>query len=109
MKKPKNTPEANGALITTETTEAPTLKGPELKKLFTAYDGADAKVEKAKADLEKALSERSDIVERIHAGAGKGPFSYKGTVLSPVCRTAKSTGHKRWFFKGPGSKDLVEV
>jgi hypothetical protein len=108
MKKVKKE-ETNGTPTEIEAPFEPSLKGSELKSLFRAYDASDAKVEKARGDLEKALDERSDIVEKIHDGAGKGPFSYKGKVLSPVCRTAKSTGQKRWFFKGPGTKDLIEV
>lgn len=87
----------------------PTLTGPALKKAFAEYDSVETKVEKARAALESALNERSIIVERIAKEAGKGPFSYKGTVLTPTSRTTKATGQRRWFFKGPGRNDLVEV
>jgi hypothetical protein len=112
MKKTKNAPTAdpNGVITPAEgAPKAPTMTVAERKKAFALYDVSEEKVEKARQALEDALNERSDIVERIHAGAGKGPFSYKGTILTPICRTAKSTGNKRWFFKGPGTKDLIEV
>jgi len=110
MKKAKNA-EANGTTNPemSASSDVPTMTKADLKKAFSAYDVANDKVEKAREELEKALAERSTIVERIATGAGKGPFSYRGTVLSPVCRTTKATGDKRWFFKGPGKSDLVEV
>ena len=112
MKKNKSIiPEPNGSPTITEkeTAPPPRMSNAELKKLFITYDAANDKVGKAKADLEKALSARSIIVEQIAEGGGRGPFGYKGLVLTVVCRESKSTGEKTWFFKGPSKNDLVEI
>jgi hypothetical protein len=87
----------------------PAMSNTELKALFKSYDKATADVEKSRKELEAALAVRSEIVEQIAAGAGRGPFGYKGQVLTVVCRESKSTGEKTWFFKGPSKSDLVEV
>jgi hypothetical protein len=87
----------------------PTLSASELKALFRSYDQTNALVEQARKALDGALAARSKIVEQISNGAGRGPFAYKGQVLTVVCRTAKSTGQATWFFKGPSKNDVTEV
>lgn len=101
-------PDMNGASTLT-TQAAPTLTGKDLKAAFSAYEKADDAVNAARKALEKALDARSKLVEEIATGAGKGPFSFKGLILTPVCRVNKATGQGTWFFKGPGRSDLVEV
>lgn len=106
-KNENSTPDMNGA--STPKSDAPTLTGKDLKAAFSAYEKADDAVTATRKALETALENRSKLVEQIATGAGKGPFSFKGLVLTPVCRTNKETGVGRWFFKGPGRSDLIEV
>lgn len=115
MKKTKNaptttsdSPDTNG--VSTPTLPAtPTMTGKEIKAAFAAYGKANQAVQAAEEALEEVMAKRSAIVEQIANGAGKGPFSYDGTILTPVCRTSKITGKSTWFFKGPGKSDLVDV
>ena len=106
----KKANETNGTPeVTPGEIDARTLSASELKALFKSYDQATTQVDKVRKDLEALLSARSEIVEQIASGAGRGPFGYKGQVLTVVCRTAKSTGQSTWFFKGPSKNDLTEV
>lgn len=116
MKKTKNasttdTPASNGVLTpsTPPPPDGPKMTPKELKSAFAEYEKADDAVEAARVALEEAMGKRSAIVERIASGAGRGPFSFKGTILTATSRTSKETGKSRWFFKGPGRSDLIEV
>lgn len=85
------------------------MNAKELKAAFAAYEKADEEVEAAKKAVEAAMQKRSKLVQAIAEGAGNGPFSYKGMVLTATCRTSKSSGQSTWFFKGPGRSDVIEV
>jgi len=88
---------------------APAMTEKELRSAFEAYSKANDRVEAAKKSLDKALSDRSVIVEQIAKGRGRGPFGYKGASLTIVCRLNKSTGESTWFFKGPTKTDIIQV
>src|SRR6516225_9240594 len=72
--------------------EARMMSPTERKKAFAEYDKANTAVEAAREALEHAIAFRSHIVAKIAAGCGRGPFGYKGLVLTAVARTNKSTG-----------------
>lgn len=105
----------NGTTETTTTTPAPKQASKEdMRKLFAAYDKADAEVDSLQAKLEDAKLRRGTTVEAIVNGAGgrKGPFKHPSTgmVLSAVERKDKTgEGPSSWYFKGPSQSDVIEV
>lgn len=105
----------NGSVETVTEKSAPAkmATGEELRKLFGAYDTAQAELETLTAKIEAAKAKRSNAVAAIcTAAAGKkGPFRHPktGLVLSAVERVNRETGESNWFFKGPAQSDLIEV
>lgn len=84
----------------------------EYTKLFSAYDTAVAALMAHDTKREKLLAARSAAVEAITTACGgkKGPFRHPttGQVVSAVNRTNKETGDSAWYFKSPGTSDIIE-
>lgn len=77
----------------------------DLKEKFAAYKECDSKVMALKAELEKALAEKSDAVKAIATEiAPKKRIVCGGRELTVVIRGST------YFFKGEGKNDdAVEV
>ncbi len=95
--------------VSEEVEALPEISDAERKRMFVAYGKATAEIDKLKEELEKLLAARSSLVEEIATKCGRGPFSFKGQVLTVVARTTKATGQQTWFFKGPASTDVIDV
>lgn len=72
------------------------------KVLFAQYEETDAAHARAVKELELATFERSQAVKKILESVGKGPFRYKGAIVTVVGRTTTGTDgdHTTYFFKG---------
>ncbi len=94
----------------------------DLKKLFASYDAATKAITDQEDKLAKAKLARSATVAAIVTGAGgrKGPFKHPttGFLVTAIERkemkadeTGKKTetGKSSWFFKGPGTSDVIDV
>lgn len=83
-----------------------------VKSLFAAYETANAALTEQKAKFEEAANNRSRAVKAIFDATGsKGPFKYKGNIVTIVSRTTKGKNeepHTTYFFKG-GISDVVEI
>lgn len=83
------------------------------KGLFTAYDAAQQKVNKAQAALDAAKAECEVTVKAIHSALGAGPFSWQGEILTVMRRQAKDDegqplGDPTYFMRGK-TKAEVDV
>ena len=72
------------------------------KVLFAEYEEKDATYARIAKELELAQQERSQAVKKILENVGKGPFRYKGSIVTVVGRTTTSPDgdHTTYFFKG---------
>lgn len=123
-KKPReSTPPPTPETATTVATEPLPEDGPDtpstvahekltVKSLFAAYETANAALTEQKAKFEEAANNRSRAVKAIFDATGsKGPFKYKGNIVTIVSRTTKGKNeepHTTYFFKG-GISDVVEI
>ena len=71
----------------------------ELKELFVEYESANAHVNKASEAYDKAMANRSAIVERFSA-FGKVFTSPTGQQLQVASRANGETGVKSFYFRG---------
>lgn len=80
----------------------------ERRALFAAYDAADAEATQKKNEFELAQYHRSQAVKAIYNSTtppSKGPFRFKGNIVTIVARTTKGDGPDApetvtYFFKG---------
>ncbi len=80
------------------------------KKLFQAYEKADAAVDAATKALDVALETRSKCVQEISERSGNGPYRFRGVKTSIMARMNKSTGKNTFFFRQPGEETkLIDV
>lgn len=101
----KDATNTNG-IATPELNEATTKKVPDvekLKKLFADYAKVHVEYEKMLAAAEVAKGKVSEVVAKIHAEGGTGPYNYKGDQL-----TISKRG-ETYFFRGRGKTDSIEV
>ncbi len=85
-----------------------TPKPGELKTLFGMYETADAAVTKASEAYDKAMVNRSKVVEQF-AGFGKAFTAPNGDRLKVCERTNKETGAKNFYFQGPGKAVPLKI
>lgn len=104
-KKNKQTEETTTAPATDVVEDTPSAVLHEkigAKVLFAEYDEKDAAHARILKELEMAVHERSQSVKKIYDNVGKGPFRYKGSVVTIVARTTTNPDgdHTTYFFKG---------
>jgi hypothetical protein len=90
----------------TETKATP--KPGELKELFGKYEKANATVAAASAAYDKAMLERSKVVEAFSA-FGKAFTAPNGERLKVIERTNKESGQKLFYFQGPGKVEALKI
>lgn len=78
-----------------------TVSKTDRSKMFADAKRADEVVDKARAALDKAMSDRSAAVKRIHDACGKGPFNFEGNVMTITKRAT--------YEKGPDGKNTDKV
>jgi hypothetical protein len=83
--------------------EKKNLSVDEKKRLFDAYEKFDAQVVALDKQKEALLAQRSEAVKAIHDSLGKGPFSWKGNVLTIVARK------DNFFFRGKGDNEVEKI
>lgn len=82
----------------------------ERKKLFQAYEKADATVNAATKALDVALEARSKCVQEISERSGNGPYRFQGVKTSIMARLNKTTGKNTFFFRQPAEESkLIDV
>lgn len=83
----------------------------EQQKLFAAYEAAEAKLTAAQAAVDAAKAVRSNAIAALCAAAGGTGFVHPKSKLplKAVQRVNKETGESTWYFKGPGTQDLIEL
>lgn len=90
----------------TETKATP--KPGELKELFGKYEKANATVAAASAAYDKAMADRSKVVEGF-AAFGKAFTAPNGDRLKIIERTNKESGQKLFYFQGPGKVEALKI
>lgn len=88
----------------------------EVQKLFQAYDKANEVVANAKAAVEDAMAQRSNIVKQIVDKSGRKAFKRdNGSVLKLMVRGGKDKAGNpngspiTYFFRGEGETDALSV
>lgn len=90
-----------------ETAKA-TPKPGELRELFGKYEKANATVAAASAAYDKAMLDRSKVVEAFSV-FGKSFTAPNGERLKVIERTNKESGQKLFYFQGPGKVEALKI
>ena len=80
----------------------------ELKALFSAYEKSNSAVSAASAAYDKAMADRSKIVEQF-ASFGQAFTAPNGDRLTVTKRLNKETGVTAYYFKGPGKAEALKI
>lgn len=75
----------------------------EKQALFKAYEDAAAAKVKAEKNLQDASKKQTAAVKGIYDKCGKGPFKYKGKVITIVKKG------ESYFFRGPKEREAEEI
>lgn len=78
------------------------------KKMFADYSAAHERTLAAQKAADEMKEAEGAFVSTIMNALGNGPFSYKGQVLTAICRNNKD-GSKTYFFKRQSEADLQEI
>ena len=95
----------NGAAEKDKDEEAkkPELKKGEKKNLFDAADKAGKEEAQAERVLKDAQTKKSVAIKKIYDALGKGPFKWKGEVLTITKRG------ETYFFRGRTQTDVEDI
>lgn len=112
---PANEDTGSTAEVSADTPSQVSTEKLGLRVLFAAYEEADAALTRAKSEFDLAAHERSRAVKAIYESSSppsKGPFRYKGSIVTIVARTTKGVGDApesvTYFFKGQ-RQDVLDV
>jgi hypothetical protein len=81
----------------------------ELKSVWAEVFAADSKVKEAEAALKAAIRVRSNALQTIVEGSGKGPFSVRGQIMTIRCRSSKTGGEPNYFLVGKGESEITVI
>ncbi len=99
----------NGTTETPPAAAKATPKPGELKGLFASYEATNAAVAKASAAYDKAMADRSAVVEKFSAFGQAFKDPNNGERLTVTKRTNKETGATAYYFKGPGKTEALKI
>lgn len=73
------------------------------RALFKAYEDAAGAKAKAEKTLQEASKKQTEAVKAIFEKCGKGPFKWKGKVITVVKKG------DTYFFRGPKEREAEEI
>jgi hypothetical protein len=77
--------------------------------LFETYSEIEDEFEAIKRSTARIVEKRSEIVEKIFAKYGTGPFKYKGVYYTVSKRTNRLNMKDTYFFKSPNNTYIEEI
>jgi hypothetical protein len=89
-------------------TEQKVFNVEQKKAMFAAYATAHEASIKAQKVADDTKDAEGGFVQTIMEALGNGPFNYKGTILTAICRNNKD-GSKTYFFKRPSDNEIQEI
>lgn len=86
-----------------EEEKKPELSKTAKKQLFDAADKAGKEEADAERVLKAAQAKKSGVIKKIYEALGKGPFKWKGEVLTITKRG------ETYFFRGRTQTDVEDI
>lgn len=81
----------------------------QARALFAEADAARAEVERLENLVEQAEAAFGDVLSRLHALSGPGPYDLPDGRHLTIVERKKQSGGSTWFFKGNKERKTIKL